>query len=166
MRSPILVRVAMVTTLALAMAATAPAQSSNSNKFSGTINDYSDIANTVGAWHITGTWSAHIVGKSGKANFVASLGMLRNGTGGGPPHTHHVTLNDATATATANGYLISGIATITGSGNLAGFSGTTVNVALTGGAEVMPSNISITFTGGAIGHFGPDPVDGVVIVEP
>jgi hypothetical protein len=165
MRSPIFVRVAMVTTLALAMAVSAPAQSSNSNKFSGTINDYSDSAHQDGAWHIAGTWSAHVVGKSGKASFVASLAMIRNGSGVGA-HTHHVTLSDATATATPTGYSISGIATITGNGGVAGFSGTTVNVSLTGGGEVMPSNIAITFSGGAIGHFGADPLTGVVSVEP
>jgi hypothetical protein len=150
----------LVLTLALAIAGTTLAQAPASEKFEGIVNDY--YTDGGGTWHIAGVWSAEIKGKSGKSDFVASIAMVR--TTGASPHTHHVGLFDATVLPAAggSGYVIEGAATITGNGTLAGFSGSTVKVELTGGTAVLPSNLKITFQGGAAGHFGADPVDGVV----
>ncbi len=163
----IIVRAGLVLALALTGAVTALAQAPASQSFEGTINDYSDTQNAAGPWHITGEWSAKIKGNSLKADFVASLAMLRAGSGASP-HTHHVGLIDAEVTAAAGGtgYVIRGPATLTGNGSLAGFNGSFVTVTITGGTALLPSNITITFEGGAAGHFGAAPIDGVVTVKP
>jgi len=47
-------------------------------------------------------------------------------------------------------------------GNLAGFSGSLVDVQITGGEAVPYSNITLTFGGSASSHFGHQPLHGVV----
>jgi hypothetical protein len=165
MHSTILIRAAMVVTIALAIGAPAAAQSAAPTKLEGVINDYTDVASASGAWHITGDWSAHLKGQSGKVDFVASLTMIRS-TSGGSPHTHHVALTDGQVTAIPNGYRISGQAAITSNGALAGFTGSHIDIELTGSTALTFSNVKITFGGaGAIGHFGDLPLDGVVTIR-
>jgi hypothetical protein len=159
-------RTLLVVLLALTAAVTLPAQNASSQKFEGILNDYSDAANAAGAWHMAGEWSVHIKGNSGKADFVASIAMVRVPSGASP-HTHHITLSNAAVSELANGtgYLIEGQPRITTSGNLAGFTGSPTSIELVGGTAVLPSNIRITFQGGAAGHFGADPVEGVVELD-
>ena len=165
MRSLILIAVVLVTSIALP-ATPGAAQSSASTKLEGIFDDYSDVANTAGAWHIVGEWSANIKGKSDKVDFVASLTMKR-ATSGASPHTHHVGLFDGTVTEIANGLAFTGQATITGNGALAAFSGSPVRIEVTGDPAVIPhASVRIIFSGGAVGHFGADPVDGVVTIRP
>jgi len=155
----------MVVTIALATAGQAAAQSAAPTKLEGVINDYTDVASASGPWHITGDWSAELKGHSGKVDFVASLAMIRS-TSGGAPHTHHIGLTDGQVTAIPNGYRISGQAAITSNGALAGFTGSQVDIELTGGTFLTFSNVKITFgSAGAIGHFGDLPLDGVVTVR-
>lgn len=161
-----------VTVLAAGMPFRVHAQSEAPTKVVGLINDYVESG---GAWHVNGECSAHAKGASGKADFFASLTMLRSDlwvqlTGADPtnpalrtPHTHHVGLVDGTVTAIANGYRISGQAIITSNGSVAGFSGSTIDVDITGGSLLGSANIKLTFSGGAVGHFGSQPLDGVVI---
>lgn len=132
-------------------------------KFQGVLNDYTDTANSAGAWHITGTWSIFMKGNSGKADVIASIAMIRDGSGSSP-HTHHLVLEDVPVTQLANGYSIRGAGTITTNG-AAGFGGSVVTVTLTGSTDVLPSNVSFTFEGPAAGHFGAAPVDGAVTIE-
>ena len=162
-----LTRSLLVVLLALTAAATLPAQNASSQKFEGILNDYSDAANAAGAWHMAGEWSVHIKGNSGKADFVASIAMVRVPSGASP-HTHHVTLSNAGVTELANGtgYRIEGQPTITVSGNLAPFTGSPTTIDIIGGTAVLPSNIRVAFQGGAAGHFGADPVEGVVELHP
>ncbi len=165
MHCRILVRVAMVITIALATVSQAAAQSAAPTKLEGVINDYTDVASASGPWHITGDWSAQLKGHSGKVDFVASLTMIRS-TSGGSPHTHHIGLTDGQVTAIPNGYRISGQAAITSNGALAGFTGSQIDIELTGSTALKFSNVKITFGGaGAIGHFGDLPLDGVVTVR-
>jgi hypothetical protein len=77
-------------------------------------------------------------------------------------HTHHLGLNDGQVTQIAGGYRITGTAILTSNGNLAGFSGSQITVEVVGGNAVPLSNVRVTFSGGATGHFGTDPLDGVV----
>jgi hypothetical protein len=72
---------------------------------------------------------------------------------------------DGEPTAIDNGVRIVGTAAITTNGSLAGFTGSPVAIELTGGSALVFSNFKITFGGGAIGHFGPDPIDGVVSLK-
>lgn len=166
MSTTILARATLVTSLALALVATASAQSASKIKFTGVINDYSDTSNAAGAWHLTGEWSAKLDGKSGRGSFTGGLTMVR-ATSGVSPHTHHLTLEDGTVTELANGtgFTITGLADITLNGTVV-FAATPVTVELTGGSDVLPSNIKILFGGAATGHFGAAPIDGVVSVVP
>ena len=132
-------------------------------KFQGTINDYIDPGSPVGAWHLTGHWSVHIKGPSGKATFTASIAMIRPGSGASP-HTHHVLLDDATVTTTATGWIVQGEPAMTSNGALA-FAGSTVTVELTGEAALLPSNVKFSFQGPAAGHFTSAAIDGVVAVN-
>jgi hypothetical protein len=163
MHSTISVRIAIVA-IALAAAAPALAQSAAPTKLEGVINDYTDVASASGPWHITGDWSAQLKGHSGKVDFVASLAMVRS-TSGGSPHTHHIGLTDGQVTVIPNGYRISGQAAITSNGGLAAFTGSPVNIELTGGTAMPFSNVKVTFGGGAIAQFGDLPLDGTVTVR-
>lgn len=158
------VRVALAAVLGLAALGPSPAHAQGTT-LQGLINDYTDTANLAGPWHISGSWVAKIVGRSGKGEFAASLGMLRLGTGGSP-HSHHVIVQDATVTATATGWILTGSATITSNGDEAAMTGSSVTVEFIGGAAVLPATVKLTFHDAAAGHFGADPVDGIVSIEP
>jgi hypothetical protein len=147
--------------LVLVLGAQAFAQSSSPFKIEGTLNDYTDEANAAGPWHITAEWSAELRGRSGHVDFIASLTMVRSESGAGS-HTHHVALMNATVTPIAGGHRISGDAVITSNGAVAAFSGSHVDVDITGGAALPLSNIKLTFSGAAVGHFGDQPIEGVV----
>ena len=148
----------------LVLAAQALAQSSSPFKIEGTLNDYTDASNpTAGPWHITAEWSAELRGRSGHVDFIASLTMVRSQSGGSS-HTHHVALNDATVTPIPGGHRISGDVVVTTNGTV-GFSGSHLDVDITGGTALPHSNIKLTFTGPAAMHFGEGPIEGVVTVR-
>ena len=160
------IRLALAATMALALTADGSAQSAAATRLQGTFSDFSDIANASGAWHMTGEWSVDIKGASGKADVVININMMR-ATSGGSPHTHHVALLNATVNETATGYTITGAAAITSNGALAGFTGSPITVEISGSPAVVPSsNFKVTFGGGAVSHFGTDPIDGVVTLRP
>ena len=155
------IRLALAAALVLSAVVSLPAGASGNGKFEGTFNDYTDPASPVGAWHLTGKWSAHLKGQSGKADFTASIAMIRPGSGASP-HTHHVLLENGSVTQTATGWIIEGEPTITSNG-LAAFPGSTVTVEVTGEATVLPSNVRFTFAGPATGHFTGAPIDGAPV---
>lgn len=163
MHRSLVVRMALAAVLAVVTVVSVPVRAAGTDKYEGTINDYTDAASPVGAWHITGKWSVHIKGTSGKADFTASIAMIRPGSGASP-HTHHVLLENATVTTTATGWTIDGEPLITSNG-AAAFAGSTVKVEITGDASVLPSNVRFTFAGPATGHFTTAPIDGVVAVD-
>jgi hypothetical protein len=155
-----------VLTLALSTHGVAVAQGGGDGlsqiRLQGLINDYTADLDGGGAWHIVGQWSAHVQGGREKATFYAALAMVRADTTPRQSHTHHVWINDGVVTAVPFGYQITGNAVATGSGNAAGFSGSRVTVTITGGNAMPFSNVSVVFGDGAAGHFGAEPVDGVV----
>ena len=163
MHRSLLVRLALAAAIAVVTLVSVPVRAAGADKFEGTINDYTDPASAVGAWHLTGKWSVHLKGTSGKADFTASIAMIRPGSGASP-HTHHVLLENGTVTQTATGWIIQGEPTITSSG-AAAFPGSTVTVEITGGGAVMPSNVRFNFDGPAVTHFTASPIDGVVAVD-
>jgi hypothetical protein len=69
---------------------------------------------------------------------------------------------DGEVTTIPNGIRIRGAAAITGNGSLAAFSGSPVQVDLTGGSSVPFSNVAVTFGEPASDHFGDQPFHGVV----
>ena len=163
MHRSLVTRLALASILAIVTVVSVPVRAAGTDKYEGTINDYTDAASAVGAWHLTGKWSVHIKGTSGKADFTASIAMIRPGSGQSP-HTHHVLLEDGTVTTTATGWTITGTPIITSNG-AAAFAGSTVTVEITGEATVLPSNVRFTFAGPATGHFTASPIDGVVGID-
>jgi hypothetical protein len=162
MNTRIVWRILSLAVLALALSGHGMAQGSSQMKFGGLINDYTADLDGNGPWHIVGEWSLALAGDSGTGDFSVALSMVRADTPNGGSHTHHVTLAGGVVTALANGYRISGVAVMTGNGSLAGFSGSPIDVQITGGSAVPFSNLSVLFGGGAVGHFGDQPLDGVV----
>ena len=156
-------RLALAAAIAVVTLVSVPVRAAGTDKFEGTINDYTDAASAVGAWHLTGKWSVHLKGTSGKADFTASIAMIRPGSGASP-HTHHVLLENGTVTQTATGWTIAGEPLVTSNGATA-FAGSTVTVEVTGGGAVLPSNVRFAFGGAAVAHFTASPIDGVVGID-
>jgi len=157
--------------------------------FSGLFHDYSPSTVSGGPYEIRGEWSLE-VNRSGMSSFTADIAMetsdygITDSTQVDPanpmtrmPHTHHISVTNATVSydmsvcpanspaTTAAGVVIAGTATTTGNGGPASFESkgaSTVQVCITGGSEVQFSNISLVYTGPATGHFGPQPIHGVV----
>jgi hypothetical protein len=156
----------------------AAAQSSvPAHPLGGTIGDYVwvEAGPGVGAWFVSGEWSLHVQGSSGKADFTASLLGVRSDlwvlqAGADPtttarsPHSHHVGIVNGEVTTIPNGFKVSGTATITANGSVTPYSSAPVEVEITGGNLLEFSNMKLTFLGVAIDHFGSQAYDGVVVL--
>ncbi len=153
------------------LAASAMALAQAPIRFSGLIGDYTPETSTDGPWVLRGEWSLQI-NDLGKANFSAVLTMVRSDEGalnhGGldvvsarKAHTHHITLKDADILPIANGFKVTGPATIMGNGSPV-FSPSQLEVDITGGTQVKFSNIKLIFQAPAAGHFGSQALNGVV----
>jgi hypothetical protein len=147
----------------LAISVAALAQAPTPVKLSGLFNDFAP-AGASGAWEVRGEWSLKVTGDSGTADFSAALTMGLNTLTARNAHTHHITLVDGVVTPLTNGFRVTGAATITGNGSYPPpFGGSsTVQIDITGGNSVAFANISLTFGGDAVAHFGSQPVNGVV----
>ena len=197
--------VRLVVVLLLALATGALAQAPTPTHFSGLINDFSPetlSGKLVGPWEMHGTWSLDLKGRSGLADFSAAMtmelsdqavasGVVSKGASGpivatfdDPetriPHTHHITMKDATVSyatgmcpafappaATNPGFVVTGMASITGNGGPAPFSNndtvlSTLQVCVNGGSDVPFSNVTLVFGSPASGHFGTQAIHGVV----
>lgn len=164
MYSRILATALVVVTTMLGFAGRATAQSAAPTKVAGLFHDYTAELDASGPWQLVGEWSATLKGASGKVDVLASLSMVRSDAATRSAHTHHVGVIDGEVTALANGYRITGTATITSNGAAAPFSGSPVVVELTGNAAVPLAKVTLTFQGAAAAHFGDQPIDGVVRV--
>lgn len=152
---------------------------------SGLINDYTPVSGVSGPWEMRGEWSLNLRGDSGKATFSASLNMthsdywvvLNPGAAddnsaltGRHPHTHVITVSDATITTLAGGgFEVSGPVFVTADGSAAPFmskcSDTTpckLTIDVIGGAVLPLSNITLTFTGPPTTHFGMQAIHGFI----
>src|SRR5580658_3021812 len=177
-----------IAVLALALA---PAQAQNLRPvhFAGVLSDYSPSTVSGGPYEIRGDWSLDVVGGA-TANFSADLTMetsdygITGATQVDPtnpatrsPHTHHITMTNATISydtsvcpannppTTVSGLVINGTATTTGNGGPATFEAkgaSTLQVCIMGGSELSFSNLTLVYTGPATGHFGTQPIHGVV----
>jgi hypothetical protein len=173
----------LITAMALATGALTVAQEGVDEAplthVAGTFNDYVWVEGNqgFGPWHVTGDWSARVNTQSRKGEFIGSLLGVRSDlwvlqTAADPanpalrnPHTHHVSLPDATVTFISNGVRLEGTAIITVNGSVAGYSGSTVQVEITGGNLIRYSNIKLTFLGtGGVDHFGPQAYEGLVVL--
>jgi hypothetical protein len=157
--------------------------------FSGVINDYSPSTVSGGPYEIRGDWSLDVE-RTGTANFSADLTMetsdygITSATQVDPtnpatrsPHTHHISVTNATVSydisvcpannppTTGTGLVVTGTATTSGNGSPASFESkgsSTVQVCIIGGSEVDFSNMTLVYSGPATGHFGPQPIHGVI----
>jgi hypothetical protein len=159
--------------------------------FDGLVNDYSPSTVSGGPYEMRGHWSLDI-DRSGAAGFTADLNMetsdygITGATQVDPtnpatrsPHTHHITITNGTVSydtsvcpannppTTSQGVVVAGTATITANGGPAPFEAngapaSTLQVCITGGSEVRFSTLTLVYTGPATGHFGAQPIHGVV----
>jgi hypothetical protein len=152
---PVAVLVSAVFTLSSPALAETPQM-----KLRGLIHDYT--VDAVGPWQVVGEWALTVNRARGKVDFLASLSMVRSEIEPRAAHTHHMRLTEGHVTTLPNGFRISGTALFTSNGNLAGFSGSPVDIEITGSAAVAFSNVAVTFGGAAVSHFGSEPLTGVV----
>jgi len=157
--------------------------------FGGVINDYSPSTVAGGPYEIRGDWSLDVI-RGGTANFSADLNMetsdygITGATQVDPtnpatrsPHTHHISMTNVTVSydtsvcpannppTTVSGLVVNGTATTTGNGGPATFESkgaSTLQVCIMGGSEVSFSNVTLVYSGPATGHFGTQPIHGVV----
>jgi len=157
--------------------------------FSGTIHDYSPSTVSGGPYEMRGEWTLDVA-RGGTANFSADMAMetsdygITGATQVDPtnpatrsPHTHHITMTNVTVSydtsvcpvnnppTTVSGLVINGTATTTGNGGPASFESkgpSTLQVCIMGGSELSFSNVTLVYTGPATGHFGTQPIHGVV----
>jgi hypothetical protein len=164
--------------MALAAGAGALAQTPKYITASGTINDFTPADPVSGPYEVRGHWSLTVNSQFGKADFSAALTMERSDlgvvqNGGGDldnpadrnAHTHHITLVGGGITPIPNGFEVTGYATITLNGAFPPPFGSVLpklTIDITGGNTVLFSNISVLFGDPASGHFGTQPLHGVV----
>jgi hypothetical protein len=175
--------VRLVAVFVLVVGAGALAQAPKQRHFSGLINDYTPETGG-GPWEMRGIWSLTLSPQRGTADFLGAMNMthsdywvvLNPGAAnddsaitGRHPHTHHITMKGAALIENANGCTIEvmGKASITADGGFPPFDPTGANpsplvVCVTGGTEVQYSNVTLTFSSPASGHFGPQAIHGFV----
>jgi hypothetical protein len=165
------------------------AQDQRTVHFKGTVSDYSPANLSGGPWEIRGVWAVD-VDRTGSGSFTADLTMetsdygISSATAVDPnnpstrsPHTHHISMTNATvsydasvcpANSPATGsvaVVITAPATTAGNGSPAAFESkgaSSLQVCITGGSTVSFSNVTLVYTGPATGHFGSQPIHGVV----
>ncbi len=157
--------------------------------FDGLLNDHTPASVKNGPYEMHGTWSLDLRERGGAAQFSASMDMQTTDAGNidqNDPttrgaHTHHISMTGvvtntwdtscpAFSPAVTGGFVVTGNAHVTGNGGPAPFGNPTpltvcvlgVANAAPGTAHVKYSNITLTFTTPASGHFGPQAVHGVV----
>jgi hypothetical protein len=175
-RSKRAVALSVLLMIGLGAGAPAVAQEGAAARVAGTFNDHIwvEMGSGAGAWQVGGEWTAQLNRQGTKADFIGSLLGVRSDlwvlqTNADPtspavrtPHTHHVGLLNADIAVIPNGIRLTGAAIITTNGSVAPFSGSPVQVDITGGALIRFSNIKLTFLGPAVEHFGSQAYDGIV----
>jgi hypothetical protein len=152
---------------------------------SGLISDYTPVTGVSGPWEMRGDWSLDLKGHSGLANFSANLNMTHSdywvvlnpgaaddnsAATGRHPHTHRITVENASITALAGGrFEVSGPVYVTNDGNAAPFMSKcspttpcTLTIDVVGGQVLPLSNITLTFGGPPTAHFGKQAIHGFV----
>ncbi len=177
--------------VALSWLALVPAQAQDLRpvNFSGSIHDYTPSTVSGGPYEMRGEWSLDVI-RGGTANFSADMAMetsdygITGATQVDPtnpatrsPHTHHISMTNVTVSydtsvcpantpaTTVSGLVVTGTATTSGNGSPASFESkgsSTLQVCIMGGSEVSFSNMTLVYSGPATGHFGTQPIHGVV----
>jgi hypothetical protein len=181
----------IVAMFVLAASTAALAQTTSCDKlpqsFSGQINAYTPTTTKAptGPYEIRGNWSLKLKHFGTKADFSAAVNMILSdgwvlsiadpsATPPVPPnfdpalrnaHTHHITMTDADVTILpTGGFKVVGPAFVTLNGGVTPFaqSSPMTTIVITGGQDVEFSNFTLTLGSPASGHFGTDPLPGVV----
>jgi hypothetical protein len=191
MKKKAILRLTQMTILALAFSSSVMAQAPRPAKLSGAISDYNPF--TKGQYEMRGTWSLEVHGASGKASFSAALNMEHSDlwmvstattdTTLRDPHTHHITMTDADvifdqsyvasncptaaySVPTTDGFVVVGMASLTGDGGFPPFAPhgelSPLTVCVTGGSQVKLSNITLVLGAPASNHFGTQAINGDV----
>jgi hypothetical protein len=157
--------------------------------FSGVIHDYSPSTVSGGPYEMRGEWTLDVA-RGGTASFSSDMAMETSDYGvtgatqvdpANPatrsPHTHHISVTNATVSydtsvcpanspaTTGTGLVVTGTATTSGNGSPASFESkgsSTLQICVIGGSEVSFSNVTLVYSGPATGHFGTQPIHGVV----
>jgi hypothetical protein len=158
--------------------------------YSGLLNDHTPSAAIVrgGPYEMRGKWSLELDERRGKASFSAAMDMQTSDYGitqgtvnkDDPTtrgaHTHHISMTDGVfstdwasqcpvfSPATTNGFVITGMAFVTGNGSPAPFGNLSpLTVCVLGGESVQYSNVTVTIGAPASSHFGTQAIHGVVL---
>lgn len=182
-------RIRQIAAIGVVAVALLSAQDLRTAYFSGVINDYSPASISGGPWEIRGVWSLEVQ-PAGTASFTADLTMMTSDYGitdatqvdpNNPltrtPHTHHISVTNATVSydtsvcpanspaTTGTGIVVTNSATTAANGSPAPFESkgsSSLQICITGGSEVVFSNVTLVYTGPATTHFGSQPIHGVV----
>lgn len=171
-RNVLLTVVCIAAGLVLAVAISALADPHTPTHFTGVINDYTPVVGSTGPWELRGPWELTLHPESNKADFSAALTMELSdfslsgsniSTSARMQHTHHLTM-EGSVVPISGGFEVTGPVTITKDGGAApaAIQGSSIVIDVTGGVLVTYSNITLTFQDGAVGHFGAEPLHGVV----
>jgi hypothetical protein len=177
----------IVAALALTAGTAALAQTTSCEKlphtFQGQINAYTPTTTKAptGPYEIRGNWSLKLKNFGTKADFSAAVNMilsdgwvLSSSVPPAPPnfdpttrnaHTHNITMTDADVTILpTGGFKVVGPAFVTLNGGATPFaqSSPMTTIVITGGQDVEFSNFTLTLGAPASGHFGMDPLPGLV----
>jgi hypothetical protein len=166
------------------------------NHFAGLINDYGPTSVSGGPYEMRGPWTLDVHPWSATADFTVILNMETSDYGMAAAtkldpavalpdrgaHTHHIYMHGNITTDTSHCPTYNPATTgpvivvtgqpeiLTGNGGPAPFQlkgPSTLWICVAGGSQVPFSNVAMIFTaGGATGHFGTQPIHGVVIPEP
>lgn len=185
----------VVVTLTLGAVRAQSQDSKPFNHLAGLINDYGPATISGGPYEMRGPWTLDINRFAATADFTVILNMETSDYGMATAtkldpatplpdrgaHTHHIFMHGNITTDTSHCPTYSPATTgpvivitgqpqiLTGNGSAAPFQvkgPSTLWVCIAGGSQVQFSNIAMIFTaGGATGHFGTQPIHGVVIPQ-
>ena len=161
--------------------------------YHGLINDYTPSAAVVkgGPYEMRGRWSLEVNERQGTAKFSAVMNMEASDYGivqgtvdkdevdptkTRGAHTHHILMTDGKVSSdwaascpqfaqpVSGGFVVTGPAYITVNGGNTPFANpSTATICVLGGGEVRFSNFTMTISTPASGHFGAQPIHGVVL---
>ncbi len=191
MKSRVFSRLTQMAMLVLALGTGVIAQAQTPAKLSGTINDYNPFNKGQyemrGTWSMNVNGASGTADFSAALNMEHSdLWMVSTGTTDTTlrdPHTHHIIMKGAQAifdqtyvasncptadyfVPTTDGFAVVGMASVTGDGGFPPFAPhgelSPLTVCVTGGSQVIFSNITLVFGPPASNHLGTQAINGAV----
>ncbi len=174
----------------LTLAGDSPGDSPPPVHYAGLINDYTPSAAVTkgGPYEMHGRWTLDVDERHGVARFSAAMNMetsdfgITQGTVNKDDpttrgaHTHHISMTEGVVSSdwttscpkfsppVTEGFVIRGSSTVTGNGGAPPFGNPSpLTICVLGGGDVKFSNMTMAFGLPASGHFGTQPIHGVVV---